>query len=98
MPIFATPLGIAEVPGGEALNPIVAALLTERATPARADPAHHQAFTYLSRDDLLDWTDEPVRKLTGGIVEAVLGVARSINDFTDQQFAGLQVQARAWII
>lgn len=96
MPIFATPLGIAEVPGAEALNPTVAALLNERATPQRADPAHHQAFTYLSRDDLLDWTDEPVRKLTGGIVQAVLGVARSINDFTDQQFEGLQVQARAW--
>lgn len=96
VPIFATPLGIAKVPGAEALNPAVASLLAEQATPARADPTNHQPFTYRSRDDLLQWTQEPVRKLTGGIVEAVLAVTRSINDFTDEQFAAFQVQARAW--
>ncbi len=37
-----------------------------------------------------------MRKLTGGMMAAVMGVARSINDFSDEQFAGLRVQARAW--
>jgi len=96
VPIFATPFGVATVPGAQALNPSVAALLAERATPARADSSNHMAFTYQSRDDLLEWTEEPVRKLTGSIVQAVLGVARSINDFSDEQFAALRVQARAW--
>jgi hypothetical protein len=96
LPIFATPFGIVAVPEGETLNPAVAALLAARATPERADPANRQPLTYRSRDDLLDWTDEPVRALTGHIVAAVLGVARSINEFTDEQFAALQVQARAW--
>ena len=57
VPIFATPFGMAAVPEAEALNPAVAALLAARATPERADPANRQAFTYRSRDDLLDWTD-----------------------------------------
>ena len=76
VPIFATPLGIAAVPDAAALNPGVATLLAERATPARADASRRQPFTFRSRDDLLDWTEEPVRKLTGGIMAAVLGVAR----------------------
>jgi len=96
VPIFATPFGVAEVPGAEALNPAVAALLAERATPARADPTHQQAYSYRSRDDLLEWADEPVRQLAGAMVTAVLGVARSINDFSDEQFAAFRVQARAW--
>ena len=96
VPIFATPLGLVALPEAPALNAPVAALLAERATPARADPADSQPFTYLSRDDLLEWSDEPVRKLTGDIVAAVLAVARSINDFSDEQFTAFQVQARAW--
>lgn len=96
VPIFATPFGMAAVPEAEALNPAVAALLGARATPERADPAHHQAFTYRSRDDLLDWTDAPVRTLTGNMIAAVLRVVRSINEFSDEQFVALQVQARAW--
>ena len=96
IPIFATPFGVAVVPEADVLNPPVAALLAERATPERADPANHQPFTYRSRDDLLDWPDEPVRKLCDGMVAAVRSVARSINEFSDAQFASLQVQARAW--
>lgn len=96
VPIFATPFGVAEVPDAATLNPLVAAILAERATPARADPAHRQAFSYRSRDDLLEWTEEPVRRVAGGVVAAVLGVARSINDFSDAQFAAFRVQARAW--
>ena len=61
VPIFATPFGMAAVPEAEAPNPAVAALLGARATPERADPALHQAFTFRSRDDLLEWTDAPVR-------------------------------------
>ena len=96
VPIFATPFGVAPMADAEALNPAAAALLAERATPARADPAHQQAFSYRSRDDLLEWTEEPVRRLAGGMVGAVIGVARAINDFSDEQFAAFRVQARAW--
>lgn len=96
VPIFAMPFGMAVVPGAETFNPEVAALLSQRATPERADPANRQAFTYRSRDDLLEWTDEPVRKATTVMINAVLGVARTINEFTDERFASFRVQARAW--
>ena len=96
VPIFATPFGLATVPDAESLNPIVAALFAERAEPERADPANRQTFSFRSRDDLLDWTEEPVRKLTGGIIGAVLAVVRSLNDFSDEQFNAFKHQARAW--
>ena len=54
MPIFATPLGIAAVPGAAALNPGVATLLAERATPARADASRQQPFA--SEAEMIFWT------------------------------------------
>lgn len=96
VPIFATPFGLATVPDAEILNPAVAALFAARATPERADPAGRPPSMYRSRDDLLEWPDEPVRKLTGGIIGAALAVVRSLNDCSDKQFAALQLQARAW--
>lgn len=96
VPIFATPFCVAEVPGAGTLNPAAAALLAERATAERADPTHQQALSYRSRDDLLEWAEEPVRRLSGAMVAAVAGVARAINDFSDEQFAALRVQARGW--
>ena len=96
MPIFATPFGVMPVSDAESLNPAVARLFAERASPERADPANRLAFTYRSRDDLLDWTDEPVRRLTDGIVGAALAVVRSLNDLSDEQFATFKLQARAW--
>lgn len=96
VPIFATPLGLATVADAAELNPAVAALFTESANPDRADPASRQPLMYRSRDDLLAWPDVPVRALTGGIVGAALSVVRSLNELTDERFAALQVQARAW--
>ena len=96
IPIFATPFGVMSVPDAAGLNSVVATLFAERATAERADPANRQAFTFRSRDDLLDWADEPVRMLTNGIVGATVAVVRSLNEFTDEQFAAFKIQARAW--
>jgi hypothetical protein len=95
-PIFATPFGLATVPEAAELNPAVAMLFTERATPGRADPASRQPLMYRGRDDLLAWPEEPLRRLTRGIVGAALSVVRSVNALTGEQFAALQLQARAW--
>ena len=96
VPIFATPFGVASLPDSAALNPVLAALFSERAAADRASPAGTRALSYRSRDDLFEWTDEPVRKLARGIVEAVVAVVRSINDFSDTQFAAFSIQTRAW--
>ena len=96
VPIFATPFGVASLPDSVALNPVLAALFAERAAADRANPAGTRALSYCSRDDLFEWTDEPVRKLARGMVEAVVAVVRSINDFSDAQFAAFNIQTRAW--
>ena len=96
VPIFATPLGFASVPHAELLNPPAAALFAARAAAERADPASRPPAMFRSRGDLLEWPDEPVRSLTGGIVGAALAVVRSLNVCSDEQFASFQLQARAW--
>lgn len=96
LPIFATPFGVVSVPEAESINAKVAELLAQRATPKRRDPLFRPAFAFRSRDDLLQWDDEPVRVLTSGIIGGAISVVRSINDFSDEQFATLRLQARAW--
>lgn len=96
VPLFATPFGVVAVPGSEARNPALVELFTARATPQRADPANRQPHSYRSRDDLFRWTEAPVRELCEGITSGLVAFVRSLNDFTDAQFSGLKMQARAW--
>lgn len=96
VPIFATPFGLATVPDAAELNPAAAQLFSARATLERADPASRMPQMFRSRDDLLKWPDEPVRRLTTGITGAALSVVRQINELADEQFVALNLQARAW--
>jgi len=96
MPIFATPFGLATVPDAAELNPAAAQLFGAGAIPERADPASRMPQMFRSRDDLLKWPDEPVRRLTAGMIAAALSVVRSFNELTDEQFTALNLQARAW--
>jgi Putative 2OG-Fe(II) oxygenase len=96
VPLFATPFGVVRLPDAERLNDPLAALLTRYATPERADPAATRAGSFRSRDDLYDWPDELIRKATREITAAAVGVIRSINTLTDEQFAALRLQSRAW--
>ncbi|OLE32387.1 MAG: hypothetical protein AUG47_06780 [Alphaproteobacteria bacterium 13_1_20CM_3_64_12] len=97
VPIFATPFGVVSVPEAEALNPALAALFAERATPERcAAGALPGPLTFRSRDDLLEWPDEPLRRALRAVVSGVSAVAVSISDFSAEQFAALRLQARAW--
>ncbi len=95
-PIFATPFGQATVPEAAGLNPAAEALFAERAVPEMADPSSRLPSMFRSRDDLLSWPEEPVRRLMGGIAGAALSVVRSVNQFSEAQFGALQVQPRAW--
>ncbi len=96
VPIFATPFGLATVPDAAALNPAAAQLFGAIATPERADPASRLPQMFRGRDDLLKLPDEPVRRLSAGIIGAALSVVRLLNELTDEQFASFQLQARAW--
>lgn len=97
VPIFATPFGVVNVPEAEAVNPALAALFAERATPERrAADRTVGALSFRSHDDLLEWPEEPLRRALRGIVSGVSAVAASISDFSAEQFAALRLQARAW--
>ena len=66
VPIFATPFGALRLPDAEKLNPTVAGLLSARAAADTGGAAHaSNPHCYTSGDDLLNWTDEPLRKVTG---------------------------------
>ena len=97
VPLFATPFGLVAVPGAATLNPVLAALFAVRATEDRRDPVSGAgAFAFRSRDDLCEWTDDPVRQLVAGILAGVRAVVASINEFNDVQVDALRVESRAW--
>lgn len=96
VPLFATPFGVLSLPRAAAANAGAAALFAARATPEHRDPASRQAQSYRSRDDLLEWPDQPARTIVGEMLGGVSAVARALNDFSDSQFATFRVQARAW--
>jgi hypothetical protein len=97
VPIFGTPFGVLQLPEAEQLNPVVAGLLTARAAADRGAPVlASNPLCYRSRDDLLEWTDEPLRRVTSEALRSVWSVVTAVNDFTDAQLRSLTMQARAW--
>ncbi len=96
VPIFATPFGVVPLPDAPLLNPQLVTLFAGRSTPDRAHPSGQRASSFRSREDLFDWPDEPVRRVTADIAKAAVSVIRSITDFSDEQFSALKVQTRAW--
>jgi hypothetical protein len=76
VPMFATPFGVVTLPDAETLNPALAALFAERATPERRDPSGScGTLAFRSRDDLLEWPEAPVRQAIRGMLAGVGAVA-----------------------
>jgi hypothetical protein len=94
VPIFATPFGVVRLAEAQRLNTAVAALLAARA--ATDDAQKPPPLCYRSRDDLLDWLDEPLRQVTGEMLRGVWSVVAAVNDFTAEQLQSFALQARAW--
>jgi hypothetical protein len=97
VPLFATPFGVATLPGARAANHALAALFTARALPpwAAADP-RLPANTFRSRDDLTDWQDAPVAQLLSEMLAGVSSVAASICELSAEEFSMLRREARCW--
>lgn len=97
VPLFAIPFGVVTVPDAEPLNRALVPLLQARARSAAPETLVRRTPTVVqSRDDLLEWPDEPVRRVLAAILAGVGTVAESINQFPPGQFASLRVEARAW--
>jgi hypothetical protein len=96
MPIFATPFAEVALAVANTLNESLAALLTERATEERREPAvRRDPLCYMSREDLFDWQAEPVAALRAELLAAVCPAVLASTLHTEAEFDQLGVQARA---
>jgi hypothetical protein len=95
VPILAVPLGIVPLPDAEAQNPALAALFASRMR-AESSGKQRNPLCYHSRDDLLDWPEEPVRPLAAAVFRGLTSVVSVVNDFTPAQLDSFALQARAW--
>jgi hypothetical protein len=95
VPILAVPFGVVPLPDAEALNPALGELFAAR---MRADGAAQKRspLCYRSSDDLLDWPEDPVRRLAPAIFRGVKSVVSAVNELTPAQLDSFAVQARGW--
>lgn len=97
VPLFAMPFGVLPLANAADLNPALTTLFAARATEAALDPGgRHAANTFVSRDDLTQWPEEPVREALRGILAGVRAMARAVSELDDARFGALRMDARAW--
>ena len=97
VPIFATPFGVVALPGVQILNAALAALFDARAVREEATAAGRPGrHAFVSRDDLLEWTEDPVRKALREILAGVTSIVSSISELSGDELSSLHIQARAW--
>jgi hypothetical protein len=97
VPIFATPFGVVQLPEAQKLNEALAGLLAARAAAQSGSAASASgSLCYRSRDELLEWTDEPVQIVCAEILRGIWSVIASINSFTEEELKSLSMQARGW--
>jgi hypothetical protein len=94
LPILATPLGLTAIAEAEEFNPALLALFSQRIaadTQSRQNP-----LGYRSRDDLLEWPEQPVQSLMGGMIRGVYSIVGGLNEFTEPQLRSFALEARSW--
>jgi hypothetical protein len=94
MPILATPLGVASVPGAAELNLQLRDVFARRMQSGSRAPRNPLRF--LSDDDLMDWPDQPVRTLSEAIIGAVYTFLGSVSDIDDAHLRSCKLETRAW--
>jgi len=95
VPMFATPLGVVTLPTAIAEStPIVAQLLARHAA-ANPAPVSADRLCYQSRDDLLEWSEEPVQQLCEAILRGIWSTVAAVTTVGPEQLQTLSMQARA---
>jgi len=94
VPIFATPLAVVTLPAASQTNERVAQLFA-RHVMTNLGPAGTARLCYQSADDLLDWSDEQLRRLCGEILRGVWSTVAAVTTLTPGQLKTLSMQARA---
>jgi hypothetical protein len=93
MPILATPLGIATIPEAGALNLELKNLFTQRAGSGTIAP---NPLRFSSRDDLLEWPDVPMRRLSEHLIAAVFSFLGNVGKVGEAHLRAMRLEARAW--
>jgi hypothetical protein len=94
MPILATPLGIASIPGSAELNLQLRDVFARRMQSGSRTPQNPLRF--LSDDNLMDWPDQPVRTLSEAIVGAVYAFLGGVSDIDNAHLRSCKLETRAW--
>jgi Putative 2OG-Fe(II) oxygenase len=94
MPILATPLGVAAIPDAEQLNPLLREVFAQRAAAERRPAPNPLRFS--STDDLMEWPEPPVRRLSESIASAVRSLVSSVSEITEAQLRSCKLETRAW--
>lgn len=95
VPILAIPFGVVPVADADTLNPALVELFAARRLAGGAAPLSNP-LCYRSGDDLLEWPEEPVRRLCTGLLRGVVSVVGAVNDFTAEELLSFKVEARGW--
>jgi hypothetical protein len=96
VPLFATPFAVVTLPEPSALNAALGPLLARRAGADSPDPAWAKdPACFRSRDSLFESGEEPVRQLRSGLLGALCTAVASVNQYSDEEFNGLALNARA---
>jgi hypothetical protein len=94
VPMFATPLGVVTLPNAMSrLTPTVAQLLAQHAA-ANPAPATADRLCYHSRDNLLEWSEEPVQQLCGAILRGIWSTVAAVTTLSPELLQTLSMQAR----
>jgi hypothetical protein len=93
VPMFATPLALITLPDASRPAEAVAQLLAKRAA-ANPAPAPASRLCYQSRDDLLDWPEEPVHQLCVEILRGVWSTVAATTTLSPEELGALTLQAR----
>jgi hypothetical protein len=94
MPILATPLGIATIPEAQALNLELKTLFAQRCVTDGS--IGHNPLRFSSGDDLLEWPEPPVRRLSQHMIGAVFSLVGNVSTVSEEQLRAMQLEARAW--
>jgi len=93
--MFATPLGVVTLPTAVSeLTPTVVQLLLRHAAANPAPPTADR-LCYHSRDDLLEWSEEPVQQLCESILRGIWSTVAAVTTLSPEQLQTLSMHTHA---
>jgi hypothetical protein len=93
LPIHATPFGIVRLADSEPLNRALRAAFARRISAEQVSP---DCPYYRSRDDLLEWLEEPIPQLVREILQGLYAMVGAVSEIEEAVLRSQKLEARAW--